>query len=347
MRFSSTAAALGLALVTLATEAQGQSLRDRLKKIAKDAVDSRMAGVTGGAGAANGAASAGGSGEATSSLLSAPRNKSPKLTGVWTGVLIAPGAEPNRYDIRMEITDLGGTLSGQTRISVAGKPLQYVIHSIDGTAEDGVIRVQEVNKLKEGSSVPWCAASQYGKYTSIVRNDGQLTGEVKKGYCGENVRIVLRQVSDADPAGVIASVGETGVTPTVSAPSAPTAPASPAATMVSNPNVTGTWTGLITQPQGNPNRYRFRLELTQKNGVITGTARTDDPDQPLRFVVQSVEGTVEEGIITLNDTRQLRHGTDANWCEKRSVLMLKTDGTLTGEWGTCSGGGNIHLTKAK
>lgn len=334
-------AAYILALTGLAAPRKADA---QLKKWLKAQLDSTVRTARGGAAA--GEITTPRAADSEESLISsAPRNRRPGITGVWTGTLLAPQIDPNRFDFRIEVTDRDGSLSGQTRISVPGNPLRYAVYSIDGTLEDGLIKLTEVATLKEGSNVPGCARGQK-PMTLIVRTDGTMIGEVPYGQgCGANSRLSLRQISTSSPELADAAAGE-GIPPTPGGLPVTAAPAAPAAAMVTNPNVTGTWTGTATHPRGNPNRFKYRLDLTQRAGTVSGTVRSEVPDNPLQFWVYSLEGTVEEGIITLNTKQLLRHGSAGGSCDTRSVLILKTDGTLTGEWKGC-GEGQIYVTKTR
>lgn len=284
-----------------------------------------------------------GSGE-VASATSGPRNRNPQITGVWEGVMLVPQGNPNRYKIRLSVTQRDGSLSGESKIEVPGQPLLYKIHSIDGNVEDGLIKVKEVQALRQGSDMQTCGSWGH-RMMLIVRNDGRMTGDVSNtGGC--DARVELTQTSTVSPELADASPAPGG-TAAPPLPGAGTPQAAPAAAMVPAPIVTGSWSGTITQPTGNPNRYAWRLTLNQKDGAITGTARIEAPDDPLQYATMSVDGSVDEGIITLTDKQVLKYGSRSNWCMKRSVLLLKTDGTLSGDWNNCGGGGKVYLTKPK
>lgn len=330
MHTSKACVAALLALLAVgAPNAEGQkpSWQDRLKKkVSKVLADSSEAAPTVGASR---------SGE-TKDVTAGPRNRDPQVTGVWKGVLLASWANPNRYDWRLEVTQRGNSISGTSRMDVPGDPLRFTVFSIDGTIEDGVIKMREVRMLRSGSQVPSCISGISG--TFIVATDQTMRGDWGTGCANGGMRgtLHLNQISTVSP-----ELADGG------ANSSPTAEPPSSATMVMKPDVTGIWSGTFTQPNGNPNRYTWRLDLTQRNGAITGTARIEAPDNPLRYATMTVEGNVDEGIITLVDKQVLKYGNEPNWCKKRSVLLLKTDSTLSGDWDNCSGGGKVYLKSAK
>jgi 3D (Asp-Asp-Asp) domain-containing protein len=111
---------------------------------------------------------------------------------------------------------------------------------------------------------------------------------------------------------------------------------------------TGTWTGTLTS-NGDPKSdyWDEELDITQdKSNNVTGTRKSVAETQPQYWVVWSVAGSVQGGVLTLNDQSILESSGDLDFCQLSSQLTLSGDGAaLDGPW-TASGcgGGNIDVT---
>ncbi len=121
------------------------------------------------------------------------------------------------------------------------------------------------------------------------------------------------------------------------------------------PDVSGAWTGVITQQEGGVlPEYEFELYFNQQGKKITGRSYVFFDD---KYAVMEIVGNITtDGQIHFNETKivEFRRLADYLWCIKTGDLQLDKRGgewRLTGDWRgyTESGSpcvpGRIILTK--
>lgn len=98
--------------------------------------------------------------------------------------------------------------------------------------------------------------------------------------------------------------------------------------------VTGTYHGVMSQPNGPYESYDMTLWLAQDGQRVTGVTRLSTPDDKY-FGDFHVEGRVEGNVIYLGDTELLDENLPfyLEWCSKSGYLFVDPkDGHLTGPW---------------
>jgi hypothetical protein len=117
-------------------------------------------------------------------------------------------------------------------------------------------------------------------------------------------------------------------------------------------NLTGTWNGTLSQPQGPyVPVFNYTMQLLQNGAQVTGTARISVPSQPQYFGDFVLSGTVDAGgnfnFQELRVTAQQVPSGTAGWCLKSGTLREAGGAPrrLVGNW-TAPGcpPGSIDLT---
>lgn len=115
-------------------------------------------------------------------------------------------------------------------------------------------------------------------------------------------------------------------------------------------NLTGTWTGELTQGTGGTQpRFYYQMDLVQgANGSISGQSTIEVIGQPQYRGVMRLGGTFSGGILRFQEGTLLVNQPEPNtrWCIKLGDLTLSGD-TLSGPWASfgCAPG-NITVTRA-
>ncbi|MGI9626895.1 MAG: hypothetical protein ACR2QM_08680 [Longimicrobiales bacterium] len=90
-------------------------------------------------------------------------------------------------------------------------------------------------------------------------------------------------------------------------------------------DISGTWVGVVTQPGGAvSDGFRYRMELSQNDDRIRGSARAETSDTPPCFAEWRVRGTVNEvGEFAFEETRITRESPipGFDWCLKTADLQ--------------------------
>lgn len=119
-------------------------------------------------------------------------------------------------------------------------------------------------------------------------------------------------------------------------------------------DVTGTWTGTITQPRG-PVVPIFDVEFTftqAGDGTISGTRTIRVPEQPQYYGILSLKGKMIDQTMTFSEISVIEQNlppSASRWCLITATLTYTSPGpTLTGPWQApgCSPG-DIKITKSK
>ncbi|HMQ50320.1 MAG TPA: hypothetical protein PKA00_22915 [Saprospiraceae bacterium] len=126
-------------------------------------------------------------------------------------------------------------------------------------------------------------------------------------------------------------------------------------TLVAQTDLTGNWTGNLTQgPGGYTDDYEFELQLVQRGDQVSGRSFVKYEDI---YAIMLLEGTVDENnVLRLKETQMLKNRKHENmmWCYKTATLYFSKSGSewiLQGTWagktdqGDCVPG-KIYLKKA-
>jgi hypothetical protein len=115
-------------------------------------------------------------------------------------------------------------------------------------------------------------------------------------------------------------------------------------------NVSGEWSGTMTQPGNLQTRNGFSLvlKLSQEGTVVTGISRIEIPETEY-FGVMRLEGTLKNDSLYFKEVELLDQKPRTRWCLKEGTLKFdrKTQ-RLAGPWNAegCSPG-EIDLLKVK
>lgn len=126
-------------------------------------------------------------------------------------------------------------------------------------------------------------------------------------------------------------------------------------TLLAQNELTGSWTGNLTQgPGGYTEDYEFELQLVQRGDQISGRSFVKYEDI---YAIMLLEGTLDEdNVLRIKETQMLKNRKHENmmWCYKTATLYFIKNGSewkLEGDWagktdqGDCVPG-KIYLKKA-
>ncbi len=102
-------------------------------------------------------------------------------------------------------------------------------------------------------------------------------------------------------------------------------------------DLNGEWIGTITEDYGIEARYDFRLELEQRDDVVTGMSFLDMAQEPEIYSESPIAGIVTGDVFTFTQvsTTVLENISMDNWCLADmtvSYQLLDGQETLVGTW---------------
>lgn len=112
-------------------------------------------------------------------------------------------------------------------------------------------------------------------------------------------------------------------------------------TTSSPPNLAGTWQGALIQPGGPYQLYDFKMSLSQKNYLVTGTSRIGVPSTSYYGEMQ-LSGSINGDTLAFKETSILSQHRPpfVYWCIKTGKLGYSAVGdSLVGPWSGVATGG--------
>jgi hypothetical protein len=143
--------------------------------------------------------------------------------------------------------------------------------------------------------------------------------------------------ADVTPTPEIPTLTST-VQPTPTGTATPTPTPAPAATEVDAPvkDLSGEWTGTLTQPGGfNATRYDALMTLEQDGTSVTGTFLITATNDASIYFLYSLEGEVEDDTFRFQEISVIENTEFAGRCVRNATLDIAVDSgkeTMTGDW---------------
>lgn len=113
---------------------------------------------------------------------------------------------------------------------------------------------------------------------------------------------------------------------------------SPAQKAGTEPDFSGVWLGKLSQRLDPPfNSYVLRLELNQKDQLVTGRSHIHVTDSVQLYAEMNINGIVKEGKLYFREEHitDSHHLDNWDWCLKKGMLTFERKGKLiqmTGPW---------------